>query len=175
MRSKLAVLVTAFSLVLPLALVPAARAARIQTSRDAAADFASYKSYRWNKAEGPGGAGLDGPVRKAAEEALAKKGFTKVAVGEPADLELMYNAGAVNNLTAGVGVAPGWWGDLFLIPQGEWYTTGGIAFTFHEVESGKPVWSGWKIAKGTNQNAPQVMVKRAPGYTKDIFAKYPPK
>ena len=79
-------------------------------------------------------------MRVAAEEALAKKGLKKVEVGEPADLELMYNAGAVN-----------------------------------EVATEKVVWSGWKIAKGTNQNAPQVMVKRAPGYTKDIFAKYPPK
>ena len=175
MRSKLAVLATAFSLALPLALASAAGAAKIQTNHDPAADFKSYKTYRWNKAEGPGGSGLDRPVRAAAEEALAKKGLKKVEVGEPADLELMYNAGAVNNLTAGVGIAPGWWGDLFLIPSAEWYTTGGIAFTFHEVATEKVVWSGWKIAKGTNQNAPQVVVKRAPGYTKDIFAKYPPK
>ena len=57
----------------------------------------------------------------------------------------------------------------------DWLDGQGIAFTFHEVATDKVVWSGWKIAKGTNQNAPQVMVKRAPGYTKDIFAKYPPK
>ena len=82
---------------------------------------------------------------------------------------------AVSVEDTGVGIAPGWWGDLFLIPSAEWYTTAGIAFTFHEVATDKVVWSGWKIAKGTNQNAPQVMAKRAPGYTKDIFAKYPPK
>lgn len=151
MRRKLAVLVTAFSLVLPLALAAAASAAKIQTNHDPTADFASYKTYRWNKAEGPGGSGLDRPVRAAAEEALAKKGLKKVEVGGPADLELMYNAGGVSNLTAG------------------------IAFTFHEMATDKVAWSGWKIAKGTNQNAPPVMVKRAPGDTKDICAKYPPK
>lgn len=175
MRSKLAVLAAVFSLVLPLALASAASAAKVQTNHDPEADFASFKTYRWNKAEGPGGVNIDRPVRAAAEAALAKKGLKKVEVGEPADLELMYNAGGVSNLTAGVGVAPGWWGGLFLIPQGEWYTTAGIAFTFHEVATDKVVWSGWKIVKGTNQNAPQVMAKRAPGYTKDIFAKYPPK
>lgn len=175
MHRKLAVAVTAFALVLPLSLAAAAGAAKIQTNHDPQADFKSYKTYRWNQAEGPGYSGLDGPVRAAAEEALAKKGLKKVEVGEPADLELMYNAGAVNSLTAGVGIAPGWWGDLWLIPAAEWYTTAGIAFTFHEVATEKAVWSGWKVAKGTNPNAPQVMVKRAPGYTKDIFAKYPPK
>lgn len=175
MRSRHAVLAAAFSLVLPFFLVSRADAAKVQTNHDPQADFGSFKTYRWNRAEGPGGTGLDRPVRAAAEEALAKKGLKKVEVGEPADLELMYNAGAVNSLTADIGIAPGWWGDLILIPAAEWHTTGGIAFTFHEVATAKVVWSGWKIAKGTNQNAPQVMVKRAPGYTRDIFAKYPPK
>ena len=68
MRSKLAVLATAFSLVLPLALAQVAGAAKIQTNHDPAADFKSYKTYRWNKAEGPGGAGLDRPVEPAHPE-----------------------------------------------------------------------------------------------------------
>ena len=170
MRRNSAVLAVAFSLALSLVLAPAVQAAKIQTNHDPQADFKSFKTYRWNKEEGPEYVGLDRPVRVAAEAVLAKKGLTKVPVGEPADLELMYNAGAINSLTAGVGIAPGWWGDLFLIPAAEWYTTGGIALTFHEVATDKVVWSGWKVAKGTNQDAPQVMVKRAPGYAKDIFS-----
>ncbi len=173
MRRPSAIRLAVLSFLLPLAFATVASAKMIQTSRDPAADFSSYKTYRWNRAEGPGGSGLDRPVRQAAEAALAKKGLKLLAVGEPADLELMYNAGALADLTAGVGVVPGWWGDLFLVPAAEWNTTGGIAFTFHEVATQKAVWSGWKIAKGTTPNAPQVMVKRAPGYTKDIFGKYP--
>lgn len=151
----------------------AAWAKRIQTKHDPKVDFSTFSTYRWKQAEGPGGTGLDKPVRRAAEEALAKRGLDLVPVGEPADLELMYNAGAVHDLANGIGVDAGWWGDLFLVPQAEWTTTGGISFTFSEVETGKVVWSGWKIAKGTTPNAPQVMVKRAPGYTQDILAKYP--
>jgi hypothetical protein len=48
----------------------------------------------------------------------------------------MYNAGGVSSLTAGVGIAPGWWGSS--IPSGEWYHRHRLTFTVTDKASGQP-------------------------------------
>jgi hypothetical protein len=163
----------AAALLLALGLAAPAAAGSTRTKADPAADFSAYETYRWRTAEGPTAPDLDRLVRAAADETLAGRGWRKVGVGEPADLELNYAAGMGDMLTAGLRVEADWWGSLWAVPAGESYTSAGIAFFLTDLEAGKMVWAGVRTQKTTNDQGPIVMRKRAPKYTRDILGRVP--
>ncbi|MEZ5312364.1 MAG: hypothetical protein R2862_01275 [Thermoanaerobaculia bacterium] len=49
----------------------------------------------------------------------------------------------------------------------------GMLFTFEDAASGELVWGGWIRMRGTNENAPQVMRKKAPKAAAKILAAFP--
>lgn len=151
----------------------AAEAASIETKAAPGVDFASFSTYRWEKAEGPGAPDFDRVLRNAADAELAKQGLRKVGDDQEADLLLRYNAGTVDSLVAGIAVTAGWWGDLIAYPAGESRTTGGLVMILSAAKSGEVVWTGWKVQRGTNVNAPMVMRDRAPKWARQILGKYP--
>jgi hypothetical protein len=94
-------------------------------------------------------------------------------VGEPADMELRYNAGAADALVAGLDIAAGYWGDLVGIPGSHSTVRGGMVFLLENPENGEVFWAGWIVKEGTTMSAPQVMRKRAPKWAKQILSRYP--
>ena len=156
-----------------LLLAAAAQAAGIETKAAPGVDFSSFSTYRWEKAEGPGAPDFDRVLRNAADDELGEKGLRKVDGDQEADLLLRYNAGTVDSLVAGIAVTAGWWGDLIAYPAGESRTTGGLVMILSAAKSGEVVWTGWKVQRGTNVNAPMVMRDSAPKWARQILDKYP--
>lgn len=137
-------------------------------------DFSKFSTYRWKAAAGPGAPDLDRRIRSEVDGQLAKEGLKKVAgEGEAADLEIAYNAGTVDILVAGIDVVAGWWGDLVGVPGTDSNVNGGILFAFYEASTGKVVWTGLIVKRGTTENAAIVMRKRAPRWARQIVANYP--
>ena len=152
-----------------------AQAAKVKTESDPKADFTAFHTYRWKTAAGPGPAELDGPIRGAAKATLSERGLTEAKEGEAADLVLEYNAGFADQLAAGFAVSVDWWGDLVLVPGGDSNITAGLVFLMKRAEGGEPVWTGWLVQRGTNENALIVLRERAPKYARKILSSYPPK
>jgi hypothetical protein len=150
-----------------------AGAAKIETKQDPKADFKSFHTFTWRFAEGPGGSEIDGPIRAAAESALAERGLSRAAADEKADLVLEYNVGLGDALTAGVAVTADWWGQLVAIPAASSRVTAGLLFLLTRAEGGEPVWGGLLVESGNNDQALLVMRDRAPKYAKRILSRYP--
>jgi len=150
-------------------------AAKVRTQHDPKADFSSFQTYRWQKAEGPGGPELDGPVRAAANKELAERGLRLVAEGEKADLLLAYNAGFADVLVAGFSLTVDWWGQMVAVPGGDSNVSAGLLFLMTRPEGGEPVWAGALIVRGTTESALQIMRDRAPKYARKILSNYPPR
>ena len=162
-------------LLLAVAVSGAAGAAKIQSKQDPKADFTAFHTFQWRLAEGPGGSEIDGPIRAAAEKTLAERGLRRAATGEAADLVLEYNVGLGDQLTAGFAVTADWWGQLVAVPAAASRVTAGLLFLLTRTLGGDPVWAGWLVESGNNDQALMVMRDRAPKYTKRVLSRYPSK
>ena len=160
-------------LVIGLCIAAVAEAAKIKTKNDPSVDYSSFHTYRWKFPSGPTARDVDGPIRAAAVEELAKKGLRLAADGEEPDLLLEYNAGLADQLVAGVSATVGWYGEFFLYPEGASIITAGVLFLFTDPETSKPIWAGWLMQRGTNEDAAMVMRRSAPKFTRKVLSRYP--
>jgi hypothetical protein len=149
--------------------------AGVEVRHDSKADFSSFHTFGWLRAEGPSPPDLDGQLRAAAVEELAKRGLRPVKEGETPDLLLAYNAGYGDILVAGLSIEAGYYGNLVGVPGGDSNVTAGILFYMTRPDSDVPVWTGWLVKRATTEGALPMLRKRAPGYARKILAKYPPK
>ena len=122
---------------------------------DKAADFSKFKTYRWVvlKDAQPVDGLTDKQIKAALDEALAKKGISKVS-GDNADLFIGYQAavGSEQQLTvysSGWGYGPGWYGGGWYGPTGGITTgqtstiyTGQLAVDMYDAAKHDLVWRG---------------------------------
>lgn len=149
--------------------------AGVEVRHDSKADFSTFHTFGWLRAEGPSPPDLDGQLRAVAVEELGKRGLRPVREGETPDLLLAYNAGYSDILVAGLSLDAGHYGWFYAVPGGDSNVTAGILFYMTRPGSEDPVWAGWLVKRATTEGALPMLRKRAPGYARKILAKYPPK
>lgn len=151
-----------------------AAAAKVRSWNDPQYDFAKAKTYRWERAEGPGEANLDRRIRAEIASELAKRGLREQAAGEAAaDLVVLYVVGAADTLVAGWDVEPGWYGGLVAVPGTDSSVTAGLLVELLDGESGKEVWAASYVMKGNTPGSLQRMIDDAEKAVRGAFKKYP--
>jgi len=166
-------LVTLLLLVAALVSGGALLAAGAQSKKVDGVDLSKMKTYRWKTEKGPSPGDLDRKLRESADARLAKEGLKLVPAGEPADMELRYNAGTADILVAGLDLAAGYWGNLVGVPGSDSNIRGGMIFIFEDPDTGDELWMGWIVKEGTTMSAGQVMRKRAPKWASQILSRFP--
>ena len=154
-------------------LVSGIASAGVKSKRAPGVDLSHVATYRWKAESGPVAPDLDRLIRASAEQQLAKQGLKKASADGAADLVLSYNAGLNDQLVLGTDIIAGWFGDLIMVGGDDSNVSAGMLFTFEDAASGELVWGGWIRMRGTNENAPQVMRKKAPKAAAKILAAFP--
>lgn len=158
-----------------------ARAQKITTDFDPAADFSWQRTYAWGEGIAAKNPAINQKIIAAVEAQLAAKGLTKAADANSADLLVAYQAATIMDMdvttyTTGVW-APGY---------GTWPTSRGMAHTevaqirkgqlivdIADVKTKKFLWRG--IAGGSVSDDPEKVSKGLDKVLAKMFKDYPPR
>jgi len=166
---------------------------RVDWDRDV--DFAAYRSYAWISdhplivAEGTTEVVnplTEGRVIAAVERELLVKGYTKVAVGGPADFVLSFTIGTRERIRTDSypdpyfrysrdWYYPRWrhWHYYDVRTVTRTYTEGTLAIDIFDGEQKIPVWHGWatRLVRGSDIRDPEAAINEA---VAAIMANFPP-
>jgi hypothetical protein len=164
---------------------------KVETEFDAAASFASAKTYTLlplpDKVQGadPGAMMRVGPaIVNAVDTAMLAHGYKKSDTAESADLAVLVHGQKVpkTNVTdwGGVGMGVGYgfarypyaggvYGSNITVDQ---YEEGTLAIEVYDVKTRKQIWVGWTTGRATTDTSQQA--DRVSAAVTQVLAKYPP-